>query len=143
MRSTLAWIVVLASFLFSAEAARAVTCDDCKEIHKNKQGIQQELLQKDAELNVAFKSKNFQQVNDLRTRMLELRKKMNELRSSDEKCEQACKPDVVKATECKKLLDEILRAEAVDSVTDDNRIDALYREFRSCNNEMVKLKQAD
>jgi hypothetical protein len=142
MRSTTTWIIVSAFALFSAGAAYAITCDECKEIQKNKQNIQLELAQKDADLNAAFKQKNFQVVGDIRNRMLELRKKMIELRMADEKCEEACKPDLVKASECRKLMDEILRVESAENAADEQKIDSLYREFQSCNKDLEKLKKS-
>ena len=143
MRSISALIIFAIFSLFSTGIAHALTCDDCKEIHKGKQSIQQELLQKDSELNAAFQQKNFQQVNDLRTKMLELRKKMIEFRSQDEKCEQACRPDIVRASECKKLMEEILRLESTAGETDNTKIDAMYKEFQICNHDLEKLKKTD
>lgn len=142
MRSTTTWIIVSAFVFLAAGAACAVTCDECKEIQKNKQNIQMELAQKDADLNAAFKQKNFQVVGDLRNRMLELRKKMIELRMADEKCEEACKPDVVRASECRKLMDEILHVESVGNAADEQKVDSLYREFQSCNKDLEKLKKS-
>ncbi len=142
MRSTTTWIIVSAFVFFAAGAAYALTCDECKDIQKNKQNIQMELAQKDADLNAAFKQKNFQVVGEIRNRMLELRKKMIELRMADEKCEEACKADVVRASECRKLMDEILRVESVGNAADEQKIDSLYREFQSCNKDLEKLKKS-
>ncbi len=143
MRSISALIIFAIFSLFSTGISHAITCDDCKEIHKGKQSIQQELMQKDSELNAAFQQKNFQQVNDLRTKMLELRKKMIELRSQDEKCDQACRPDIVRASECKKLMEEIVRLESTAGETDNAKIDAMYKEFQICNHDLEKLKKTD
>lgn len=143
MRSTAACIIFSSIFILSVGPAYTLTCDECKEMYKNKVSIQQELQQKDTELNAAFKAKQFQQVNDLRARMLELRKKMIELRASDEKCEQACKPDVVKAAECKKLLDDLITLESEAAEGNEAKVDALYREFRSCNDHLQKIKQTE
>jgi hypothetical protein len=143
MHSIAALGVLLIFSLLSAGVAYPLTCDDCKAILKNKQSVQQELAQKDTELNAAFQNKNFKLVNDLRAKMLELRKKMIEFRSNDEQCEQVCKPDIVKAGECKKLMDEILRLESLSNEADYNKIDVKYRDFQQCHHDLEKLKKSD
>jgi len=136
-------LALVICLVFSSGVAVARTCDECRDIHKNKQNIQQDLLQKDAELNAAFKQNNFKAVNDLRAKMLELRKKMIELRGFDEECEQACRPDIVRASECKKLMDEILRLEATATEADYGKIDAMYKQFQTCNHDLERLKKSE
>lgn len=104
-------IIVGALMIFTVGQVRAVTCEECREIEKNRQHIQEDVNSKEKDLNAAFEKKEFKKVREIRLSITELRKKMLELRSKDEECRDACRPDVVKAAECSKIRDEIVKLE--------------------------------
>ncbi len=104
-------MIVGALTIFTLGQARAVTCEECREIEKNKHQIQEEVDSKEKDLNAAFEKKEFRKVREIRTDITGLRKKMLELRSKDDDCKDACKPDVVKTAECSKIRDEIIKLE--------------------------------
>jgi hypothetical protein len=104
-------ILVGALAIFTASQVFAVTCEECREMEKNKQEIQQDVTAKDKDLSTAFEKKEFKKVGEIRSKVTELRKKLLELRSKDDECKNACRPDVVKAAECSKIRDEIIRLE--------------------------------
>jgi hypothetical protein len=54
-----------------------------------------------------------------------------------------CKPDIVKAGECKKLMDEILRLESLSNEADYNKIDVKYRDFQQCHHDLEKLNKSE
>ncbi|AFM27122.1 hypothetical protein [Desulfomonile tiedjei] len=143
MTARMIYILVFVCIFGFSLSAHALTCEECKELNKTKQSILQQLLKKDEELNAAFNKKNFSEVGEIRNKMLELRKKMIELRGTDEKCEEACRPDIVKGVECRKIIEDILRLEAVENTVDEAQVDALYRQLKTCNSEWEKLKKSD
>jgi hypothetical protein len=143
MTARMVYILIFVCIFGFSLSAHALTCEECKELNKTKQSILQQLLKKDEELNAAFNKKNFSEVGEIRNKMIELRKKMIELRGSDEKCEEACKPDIVKGTECRKIAEDILRLEAAENTADDAQVDDLYRQFKTCNTQWEKLKKSD
>ncbi len=128
-----------------------VTCDECQQMEKSRMEIQQEITSKDRELTAAFEKKEFQKVHDIRTKVTELRRKLLDLRSKDEECKQACRPDIMKAAECKKIREEILKLENDDSKSDEkaeqkseeqvSKIDGLYRDLQRCNKDLRNLKK--
>ncbi len=136
---------------FMAGHVFGVTCDECQQMEKSRVEIQQEITSKDKELTAAFEKKEFQKVRDIRTKVTELRRKLLDLRSKDEECKQACRPDVMKAAECDKIREEILKLESDDSKSDEkaeqnseeqvSKIDGLYRDLQRCNKELTKLKK--
>lgn len=97
--------------IFAVGQVRAVTCEECREIDKNKQQIQEDVNSKEKDLNAAFEKKEFKKVREIRLKIIELRKKMLELRTKDEECRDACRPDVVKTAECSKIREEIIKLE--------------------------------
>ena len=104
-------IIVGALIIFIVGQVRAVTCEECREIEKNRQQIQEDVNSKEKDLNTAFEKKEFKKVREIRLSITELRKKIIELRSKDEECRNACRPDVVKAAECSKIREEIIKLE--------------------------------
>jgi hypothetical protein len=162
------FIIIGALTILAVGQVRAVTCEECKEIDKNKQQIQEEVNSKEKDLSAAFEKKEFKKVREIRTKITELRKKMLELRSKDEECREACRPDVVKTAECSKIRDEIIKLEdALESANkpaekseekpeekaqakqeqkpDDQiaKIDGLYRDLQRCNKELRQLKKTE
>jgi hypothetical protein len=145
-------ISIIVGFLaiFTSGQVFAVTCEECREIDKNKGATQQDITEKDKELATAFEKKEFQKVRDIRSKVIELRKKILDLRAKDEECRQACQPDVVKTAECSKIREEIIKAEdepkseekpqekSEDQIA---KIDALYRDLQRCNKELKELKK--
>ena len=104
-------IIVGALTILTIGQVRAVTCEECREIEKNRQRIQEDVNSKEKDLNTAFEKKEFKKVREIRLGITELRKKIIELRSKDEECRNACRPDVVKAAECSKIREEIIKLE--------------------------------
>ena len=93
---------------------------------------------------------------------------MLELRSKDEECRNACRPDVVKAAECSKIREEIIKLENPSeseekpkekseekpetkpqekqeqkSEAEIAKIDGLYRDLQRCNKELRQLKKTE
>jgi hypothetical protein len=136
-------IVVSALVLAVATPALSVTCEECKDLEKKKDEVQHELTQKDKDISAAFEKKQFQRVTQIRNEITVLRKKLIDVRSHDEECKKACRPDIVKELECRKKRSEILKLDTGDSTTDTAKIDALYRELSKCNRELEQLKQTE
>ncbi|HTY26046.1 MAG TPA: hypothetical protein VMC85_23150 [Desulfomonilaceae bacterium] len=144
IRSKAAWIMLGAMMVLLEGRVNAITCDECRETEKNKVRIQQEITAKDQDLKTAFEKKEFQKVRDIRNRVTEMRKQLNELRANDDKCKDACRPDVVKTAECAKIREEILKTEDESQSREQiEKVDALYRDLLRCNNELKLLKKSD
>jgi predicted RNase H-like nuclease (RuvC/YqgF family) len=135
--------IVAALLLYSAGAAHCVTCDECQELEKNRGVTQQELTQKEKDLETAFKRKEFQKVTEIRNQITDLRKKLMEMQDKSKDCKNACKPDVIKEAQCRKLLSEINTLESTPSGTEagTEKLDGLYRDLRKCNQELQELKK--
>jgi predicted RNase H-like nuclease (RuvC/YqgF family) len=135
--------IVVALLLWGAGAARSITCDECQELDKNKAVAQQDLTQKEKALETSFKKKDFQKVTDIRNQITELRKKLMEFKDKSQNCKDACKPDVIKEAECRKLRREINTLESTPSgaEADADKLDALYRDLRQCNKDFEELKK--
>jgi hypothetical protein len=136
--------------IFTAVQVSAITCEECREIEKTKAETQREITDKDKDLTTAFEKKEFTKVRDIRTKVTDLRKKLLDLRTKDEECRQACRPDVVKAAECSKIREEIIKAEDEPKSEDEPKekseeqiakTDALYRDLQRCNKELKELKK--
>ena len=129
--------------LWAAVPARCVTCEECQELDKNKAVNQQELTQKEKDLETSFKKKEFQKVAEIRNLITDLRKKLMDLKDKSKDCKDACKPDVIKEAECKKLRGEINTLESTPSgtETDAEKVDALYRDLRQCNKDLLELRR--
>jgi hypothetical protein len=159
-------IIAGALIIFIVGQVRAVTCEECREIEKDRQRIQEDVNSKEKDLNTAFEKKEFKKVREIRLSITELRKKMLELRSKDEECRNACRPDVVKAAECSKIREEIIKLENPSeseekpkekseekpetkpqekqeqkSEAEIAKIDGLYRDLQRCNKELRVLKK--
>ncbi|MGO9116202.1 MAG: hypothetical protein ACLQPD_01175 [Desulfomonilaceae bacterium] len=143
-------ITVGSLVIFTAAQLSAMTCEECREIEKTKAETQQEITAKDKDLTTAFEKKEFLKVRDIRNKVTELRKKLLDLRAKDEECRQACRPDVIKAAECSKIREEIIKLEDESKPEEEPKekseeqiakIDALYRDLQRCNKELKEFKK--
>jgi len=119
-----------------------MTCDQCQELDKKKSLTQQELTQKDKDLDAAFKKRQFQKVNQIRNEVTALRKKLLEFKGSEEDCKKACRPEVVKDSQCRNIMNEIVKLEDSQEV-DTSKVDSLYRDLSKCSRELEKLKKGE
>jgi len=135
--------IVVGLLLWGPGAARSLTCEECQELDKNKAVTQQDLTQKEKVLETSFKKKDFQKVTEIRNQITDLRKKLMGLKDKSQNCKDACKPDVIKEAECRKLRGEIntLESNPSGADTDAEKVDALYRDLRQCNKDLEELKK--
>jgi demethoxyubiquinone hydroxylase (CLK1/Coq7/Cat5 family) len=126
--------------LFCAHAA--MTCEECQERDKKKSLVQQELTQKEKDLDTAFKKRQFQKVTQTRKEVTALRKKLLEFRGHEEECKKACSPEVVKKAQCRKLINDIVKLEESSEV-DTEKVDALYRDLAKCHRDLAQLKKSE
>ena len=147
-------IRILFAFLvvFTAVQVSALTCEECRQIEKSKMETQQDITEKEKDLSTASEKKEFKKVLEIRSKLIDLRKKIVDFRTKDDECKQACRPDVIKAAECSKIRDEILKTED-ESKSEEQpqeksedeiaKIDALYRDLQRCNKELRQLKKTE
>ncbi|MEJ2717867.1 MAG: hypothetical protein P8182_12115 [Deltaproteobacteria bacterium] len=121
--------------------AHSLTCEECQKIEKDVKAAQKELSEKANELKAAFDNKQYATVTEVRNRMNELRLKLLELRKQTAPCRDACKPDVVKAAECRKIEVEIGKLDSEGSQSADRikQVDDLYRDLARCHDELRRL----
>jgi hypothetical protein len=132
--------IVLTAMVAWAGMAQAITCDECREMDKNKASLERDITQKESALQTAFDKKKFNEVNEIRRHILDLRKNLFELEKKEAGCKDACRADVVKEAECTRIRDQIIKVEA-DSPAETEKADALYRELAICNKDLAKLKK--
>ncbi|MFC1836008.1 hypothetical protein ACFL2Q_15025 [Thermodesulfobacteriota bacterium] len=134
--------IIVAVLFCSAGTVGAITCEECIDKRKEKQVAEKELREKADELSAAFKKKKFKGIRKINKRIAELRVKLRELKGSEDDCKKACKPDVVKGSECRKLRVKILDMDKEDADSEEKteEIDRLYDKLRRCNRELSKLK---
>ncbi len=135
-----AGIVFTACVVAWVGTAQAITCDECREIEKNRASLEREISQKETSLKSAFDKKKFHEVTEIQKQILDLRKSFIELQKKDVGCKDACRPDLVKETECNRLMSQIVKLEE-DSAADVDKVDALYRDLASCNKDLAQLKK--
>ncbi len=136
------WIFSLVLLLMSQGQLYAITCEECKEMEKTRTRIQQELSAYEKDLADAYEKKQFQKVRDLRAKMTDLRKQVLDTKAHDERCQRACRPDVVKQEQCTKIRNEIVKLEeAPESEQDTAKVDALYKDLLKCNTELKQIKK--
>lgn len=137
------YAIVVVLLVWGPGTALCLTCEECQELDKNKAVTQQDLTQKERALEPAFKKKDFQKVTDIRNQITELRKKLMDLKDKSKDCKDACKPDVIKVAECRKLRSEINSLESTPSgkEADADKVDTLYRDLRQCNKDLEELKK--
>ena len=136
--------VFIGSFLLGgAGVACSITCEECQELDKNRAVTQQELEQKEKDLETSFKKKAFQKVTEIRALITDLRKKLMDLKDKSKDCRDACRPDVIKEDQCRKLRSEINILESSPPQAEPNmeKLDGLYRDLRRCNKELQELRK--
>lgn len=136
------WAFIGAWLLLHAQAAAAITCEECQELDKKRSLAQQELTQKDKALDDAFKKRQFQKVNQIRNEVTALRKKLLESKGDEEECKKACRPEVVKDSQCRQITNDIVKMEDSQEV-DTTKVDSLYRDLFKCRRELEKLKKGE
>lgn len=134
-------VMAAAVTLLAAGSAHSITCEECREIDKNVKAAQKELTEKAKELKNAFDKKEYSTVTQVRNRMNEIRLKLLELRKQTDNCRDACRPDVVKAAQCRKIKTEIakLDTEGPQSADQKKRVDQFYRDLAACNRELRRI----
>ena len=141
MRSALLSAGVLALVITWTSGALAVTCKECREMEKQKLALQQELDAKEHRLKDAYGEKQYKEVTELRTRIVDLKRQLLDLRKEDVACRDACRPDVVKESECQEIRAEIMKAEeSPDAGNDSAAMDKLYKDLARCNDDLKHLK---
>lgn len=136
------WVIVGVLGLFCAQALAAMTCEECQERDKKRSLVQQELTQKDKDLDAAFKKRQFHKVTQIRKEVTALRKKLLEFRGDEEECKKACRPEVVKEAQCRKLINDIIKLEDSSEV-DTAKVDSLYRDLAKCHRDLEQLKKSE
>lgn len=135
-------MVIGALCLFYVQSAAAITCEECQELDKKKSLVQQQLTQKDKELTAAFEKRQFQKVTQVRQEVTALRKKLLDFKGDEDECKKACRPDVVKNLQCRKIMNDIIKLEESQEA-DAEKVDSLYRDLSKCNRELEQLKKSD
>lgn len=141
MRNTLAVMVLtIFAFTWSGGLAHAVTCQECKEIKKQRALLEHDVTQNETLLQQALDKKRFQDVTEIRRKLLDLKKNLVEIQRRGLGCADACRPDMMKQDECQRIRTEIIQLEG-NPGTPLDRIDALYRTLADCNKELAKVKK--
>ncbi len=103
-----AWLAALIILALSGgDVAFSITCNECRDLQKQRSDVQVELARKERELDQAVTRKDFRKISGLRGEVNQLRAQLLNMRGRDEECVIACRPDVMKEAECRKLLEEI------------------------------------
>ena len=103
--------------------------------------LQEELDLREQRLKAAYEAKRVPEITELRTRMVELKRQLMELRREDAACREACRPDVVKEAECNDIRAEILKLEESSEAGGDvAAIDKLYKNLSRCNEDLRRIK---
>ena len=125
---------------FSAGAVHPITCEECKEVERNISSTEQEIKKQDTEAERALEKKDLPKATQAQKQISELTKKLTELRGQTGKCKDACKPDVVKKTECRNILTEIAALEADAAASEaTEKIDEKYKSLANCHRELQEL----
>lgn len=139
IRTRVPGIVFAACMVAWAGLTWAITCDECKEIEKNRSSVEREISVKESSLKAAFDKKQFHEVTEMQKQILDLRKNLIELQKKDVGCKDACRPDTVKEAECNGIRAQILKLEE-EAPSDVNKVDALYRDLATCSKDLARLK---
>jgi predicted RNase H-like nuclease (RuvC/YqgF family) len=140
IRTRVTGIVFAACMVAWVGTAQAITCEECKEIEKNRASVESEISHKETSLKAAFEKKKFHEVTEIQKQIVDLRKSLIELQKKDVGCKDACRPDLVKETECNRLKSQIVKLEE-DSPADVEKVDALYRDLATCNKDLARLRK--
>jgi hypothetical protein len=133
-------VVTILAFTWFGGMAQAVTCAECKEIKKQQASLEHDVTQNETVLQQAFEKKRFQDVTEIRRKLLDLKKNLVEIQRRGLGCADACRPDMMKQDECQRIRTEIIQLEG-NAGTPVDRIDALYRNLADCNKELAKVKK--
>jgi len=131
-------------FVFWTENANSITCDECRDIEKNKAQVQMELSRKEKDLDRYLQRRDVRLLTETRKQINDLRRNMIGLQTHDNECRMACKPDVVKEAECRKLMEQIvtLESQGSEAQADTAKIDSLYSDLSRCHQDLKKLKES-
>ena len=167
-----AWLVAMIILALSGgDVAYSITCDECRDLQKQRSDVQVELARKERELDQAVTRRDFRKISGLRGEVNQLRAQLLNMRGRDEECVIACRPDVMKELECRKLLEEIASLESgatkgaddtskepkgvaqesdagktaetkpVEQSDSAAKIDELYRDLARCHRELKRLQE--
>ncbi len=128
--------------LLTGGSAYSVTCEECLEISKKQNLIRQSLFKKRKELKSAFDSNNMTKFRELRTEITDFRKNLIKLKRKEDGCAEACTPEEVKRSECRKIKLKIHKLEtgANSSKASLDKMDGLYRDLAKCNREWEQIR---
>ena len=132
-------IMIAVCIVVCAGLAQAITCDECKEIDRKLSSLETQLARKETALKEASDKKRYSEVTEIHRQVVNLRREVVDLKKQNLGCKDACRPDVVKATECTRLRSQIMKMEE-DAASPVDKIDELYRDLASCNKELTGLK---
>ena len=123
--------------------AHCITCDECRELDKNKAQLQTELTRKEKELERYLQRRDVRLLTETRKQVNDLRRNLINSGRHENECRAACKPDVLKEAECQKLMEEIVRLESQEPQEQNEtaKIDSLYLDLSRCNQDLRKLKE--
>jgi len=132
------------STLLAAGNCLSITCDECREIERNRAQVQMDLSRKEKDLDRHLQRRDVRQVTEIRKQINELRRTLMGVKAKEDECKTACRPDVLKDQECHKLMEQIAGMESQEaaSQSETRKIDALYGELSKCNQELKKLREA-
>ena len=128
--------------LLTGGSAYSVTCEECLQMTEKQKMIRQSLFKKRTELKSAFDSNSMARFRELRTEITDLRKNLIKLKRKGKGCAEACTPEAVKRSECRKIKLEIHKLESggAGSKASLDKIDGLYRDLAKCNREWEQIR---
>lgn len=120
-----------------------VTCKECRTIDTESARVQMDISRNERHMENAYRKKEFRKVTELREQVTELRRTLLKLKGKAGVCRCACRPDVVKALTCKKLVREIAELEKDERASqgDREKLDEKYTELALCNRDLEKLRK--
>jgi hypothetical protein len=123
--------------------ALCITCDECKEIEKNKARVQMDLSHKEKDLERYLQRRDVRLLTETRKQVNDLRKNVMGLQRRDNECKAACKPDILKEAECRRLMEQIvnLESQGPEAQSETGQIDSLYLDLSRCHQDLKKLKE--
>lgn len=139
-------LIAVGIFVLSGgDVSFAITCDECRELQKQRSDVQVELARKERELDRAVTRKDFRKISELRTDVNQLRSQLLNMGGRDAECSVACRPDVIKEAECLKLLEEIegLESGTPENTTQDSSKDAKGEAGRGNSDKSAQPKSSE
>jgi Na+-transporting NADH:ubiquinone oxidoreductase subunit NqrC len=143
MKAVLKICLCLMVFATGSAYSAKLTCEECRELDKQRAQAQLELSRKERQMDRAFKKKEYRKVRTVRAEMTELRRTILSLQSKEPQCKIACRPDVVKQAKCRRIVEELVALDKGDPVNKEEQeeIEKRYRELAACNRELAKLRE--